>query len=162
MSTTVLPGETLRAGEIKAHAARTDANVSQSSSNNRRGQMSADHIFLVGRILLGGMFVVAGLRHLMIAPVLTLAVAARGVPFSRAVLLAGTGFQIVAGLALVLGFCIAWAALGLILFTVVASVLLVNFWDKEGEEQIALTNAFQTNIGLIGGLMLAAAYGLRP
>jgi hypothetical protein len=26
----------------------------------------------------------------------------------------------------------------------------------------ALTNAFQTNIGLIGGLMLAAAQGLRP
>jgi hypothetical protein len=81
---------------------------------------------------------IAGLRHLMIVPVLTLAVAARGVPFPRAVLLAGTGFQIVAGLALVLGFCVAWAALGLILFTVVASVLLVNFRDKEGEERIAL------------------------
>ena len=34
--------------------------------------MTADHIFLAGRILLGGMFVVAGLRHLMIVPVLTL------------------------------------------------------------------------------------------
>jgi putative oxidoreductase len=43
--------------------------------------MSADHIFLAGRILLGGIFVVAGLRHLMIVPVLTPAVAARGVPF---------------------------------------------------------------------------------
>lgn len=124
--------------------------------------MSADLAVLVGRILLGGVFVVAGLRHLMIVPMLTIAVAARGVPFPRTVLLAGTGFQIVAGLALVLGFCVTWAALGLILFTVVASVLLVNFWDKEGEERIALTNAFQTNIGLIGGLMLAATQGLRP
>lgn len=123
--------------------------------------MSADLIVLAGRILLGGVFVVAGLRHLMIVPVLTLAVAARGVPFPRAVLLAGTGFQIVAGLALMLDFCVAWAALGLILFVIVASVLLVNFWDKQGEERIALTNAFQTNVGLIGGLMLAAAYGLR-
>ena len=124
--------------------------------------MSADHILLAGRILLGGMFVVAGLRHLMIVPVLTLAVAARGVPFPRGVLLAGTGFQIVAGLSLAYGLFVAWAALGLILFTVVASVLLVNFWDKEGEERIALTNAFQTNIGLVGGLMLAATQGLRP
>jgi putative oxidoreductase len=94
--------------------------------------------------------------------VLTLAVAARGVPRPRAMLLAGTGFQIVAGLALALGFFVTWAALGLILFTVVASLLLVNFWDKDGEERIALTNAFQTNIGLIGGLMLVAAQGLRP
>ena len=40
-----------------------------------------------------------------------------------------------------------------------ASVLLVNFWDKEGGERIALTNAFQTNIGLIGGLMITATQG---
>ena len=121
--------------------------------------MSADLIVLAGRILLGGMFVVAGLRHLTIVPVLSAAVAARGVPFPRAVLLAGTAFQIGAGLALVLGVFTSWAALGLILFTIVASVLLVNFWDKEGEERIALTNAFQTNIGLIGGLMISATQG---
>jgi putative oxidoreductase len=123
--------------------------------------MTADHIFLAGRILLGGMFVVAGFRHLMIVPVLTAAVAARGVPFPRAVVLAGTGFQIAAGLSFVDGFFIAWTALALILFTIVASVMLVNFWDKQGEERIALSNVFQTNIGLIGGLMIAAAHGLR-
>ena len=124
--------------------------------------MSADLIVLAGKILLGGVFVVAGLRHLMIVPVLATAVAARGVPFPRAAVLAGTGFQIVAGLALVLGFFVTWASLGLILFTIVASFLLVNFWDKEGEERIALSNAFQTNIGLIGGLLLAAALNPAP
>jgi putative oxidoreductase len=107
------------------------------------------------------MFVVAGLRHLMIVPMLTHAVAARGVPFPRAVLLGGTGFQIVAGLSLAYGLHVAWAALGLILFTIVASVMLVNFWDKQGEERVALANAFQTNVGLIGGLMIVAAHGLR-
>ena len=124
--------------------------------------MSADLIVLAGKILLGGVFVVAGLRHLMIVPVLATAVAARGVPFPRAAVLAGTGFQIVAGFALVLGFFVTWASLGLILFTIVASFLLVNFWDKEGEERIALSNAFQTNIGLIGGLLLAAALNPAP
>jgi len=119
--------------------------------------MSVDLIAPAGRILLGGMFVVAGLRHLMILPGLTMVVKARGVPFPRAVLLAGTGFQIVAGLALAFGFFVSWAAIGLILFTIVASVMLVNFWDKKGEERIALANAFQTNVGLIGGLLLAAA-----
>ena len=123
--------------------------------------MSADLVVLVGRILLGGIFVIAGLRHLMIVPILTGAVGARGLPFPRALVLAGTGFQIAAGLTLMYGLFVAWAALGLILFTIVASIMLVNFWDKEGEERIALTNAFQTNVGLIGGLMLAAAQGLR-
>jgi len=108
------------------------------------------------------MFVVAGFRHLMIVPVLTMAVQARGLPFPQAVVLAGTGFQIVAGLALVFGFFVTWAALGLIAFTVVASVMLVNFWDKEGEERTTLTNVFQTNVGLIGGLLLAAALTPAP
>ena len=123
--------------------------------------MSADHLVLAGRILLGGIFVVAGLRHLRIVPILTAAVEARGLPLPRVVVLIGTGFQITAGLTLMHGMFIAWAALGLILFTIVASVMLVNFWDKQGEERIALANAFQTNVGLIGGLMLAAAQGLR-
>jgi putative oxidoreductase len=124
--------------------------------------MTVDLIVLIGRTLLGGMFVVAGFRHLMIVPVLTMAVQARGLPFPQAVVLAGTGFQIDAGLALVFGFFVTWAALGLIAFTVVASVMLVNFWDKEGEERTALTNVFQTNIGLIGGLLLAAALTPAP
>ena len=120
--------------------------------------MSADLIVLAGRILLGGVFVVAGLRHLMIVPVLSVAVAAgRAVPARRPSCRHRLPDR--RGPGRVLGFFTSWAALGLILFTIVASVLLVNFWDKEGEERIALTNAFQTNIGLIGGLMISATQG---
>ena len=120
----------------------------------------ASGLVVIGRVLLGGIFVVAGLRHLLILPVLTAALEQRGVAAARAVLLAGTAFQIVAGAALVLGLFVTLASLGLILFTVVASFLLVNFWDKQGEERVALANAFQTNVGLVGGLMLTAALGL--
>jgi putative oxidoreductase len=84
------------------------------------------------------------------------------VPFPGAVLLAGTGLQIVAGLALMLGFFVTLASLALILFTIVASGLLLNFWDKQGEERIGMTNAFQSNFAIIGGLLLTAAQGLRP
>lgn len=124
--------------------------------------MSADLVAFAGRVLLGGMFVVAGLRHLTIVPALTTAVEARGLPFPRTVVLVGTAFQIAAGFALAVGFCVTWAALGLILFTAVASVMLVNFWDRQDEERIALANAFQTNIGLIGGLLLAVALTPAP
>ena len=120
----------------------------------------ASGLVVIGRILLGGIFVVAGLRHLLILPVLTTALEQRGVSAPRAMLLAGTAFQIVAGAALVLGLFVTLASLGLIVFTVVASFLLVNFWDKQGEERVALANAFQTNVGLVGGLMLTAALGL--
>jgi hypothetical protein len=39
----------------------------------------------------------------------------------------------------------------------VLSVMLVNFWDKQGEERVALANAVQTSIGLVGSRLLAAA-----
>ena len=120
----------------------------------------ASGLIVIGRVLLGGIFVVAGLRHLLILPVLTAALEQRGVTAARAMLLAGTAFQIVAGASLVLGLFVTLASLGLIVFTVVASFLLVNFWDKQGEERVALANAFQTNVGLVGGLMLTAALGL--
>lgn len=120
----------------------------------------ASGLIVIGRILLGATFVVAGLRHLLILPILATALEKRGVAAPRSLLLAGTGFQIVAGAALVLGLFVTLASLGLIVFTVVASFLLVNFWDKQGEERVALANAFQTNVGLVGGLLLTAALGL--
>jgi putative oxidoreductase len=122
----------------------------------------ASGLFIVGRVLLGGIFAFAGLRHFVNLTPLTTALEQRGVAAPRAVLLAGTAFQIVAGLALMLGIFVTLASLGLIVFTIVASLLLDNFWDKQGAERIAVTNSFYKNVGLVGGLMLTTALGLLP
>ena len=37
------------------------------------------------------------------------------------------------GSALILGFEPGWAALGLVLFTIVASIVFLDFWNEEGE-----------------------------
>jgi len=85
------------------------------------------------------------------------ALKARGVPAARFVLIAGSVFQIIAGLLLMLGVCPRAAALGLVLFTVVASIMFLNFWDAEGPAREAGRIGFQTNVGIIGGLLIAAA-----
>lgn len=117
-------------------------------------------LWFVGRLLLGGLFVVGGVHHFFILPGITQALAARGVPTARLVLLSGSVFQILAGLALIFGFYPAWAALGLVVFTVAASVLLVNFWDMEGPARASAINTWQSNLAIIGGLLVAAAYSL--
>jgi putative oxidoreductase len=77
------------------------------------------------------------------------------------VLIAGSGFQLVCGLLFILGISVALAAAGLIVFTVSASIMLLNFWSlDEGPEREGLMNAFMTNIAMIGGLLIAAAYSL--
>lgn len=52
---------------------------------------------VVGRLLLGGLFVVGGVRHFFIAPQLVQAMTARGVPAPRLVLYIGSAYQVILG-----------------------------------------------------------------
>ncbi|TMQ29538.1 MAG: DoxX family protein [Planctomycetota bacterium] len=117
-------------------------------------------LLFIGRLLLGGLFVVGGIRHLFDLPAITQAIAARRIPAAKLALLSGTAFQIVAGLALIFDFYPTWAALGLVAFTVAASVLLLNFWSMDGPARDNAVNAWQSNLAIIGGLLVTAAHSL--
>jgi putative oxidoreductase len=82
---------------------------------------------------------------------------ARGVPFPHLTLYAGSIFQAICGACLMLGVAIAPAALGLVVFTIAASVMLANFWDKEGEAREMMKSVCLSNAAIVGGLLLAAA-----
>jgi len=118
-------------------------------------------LWLLGRLLLGGLFVVAGIRHFFIFGAVQQAIAARGVPFARLVLVAGSAFEVLAGTSLIAGVAVAYAALGLALFTVAASVMLLNFWGMEGSAREAAINAWQSNLAIVGGLLVAGAHSLH-
>ena len=117
-------------------------------------------ILLLGRLLLGGLFVVAGVRHMFLIPALTQRIAKRGVPFPLLVLLAGSAFQFIAGLLVIFGLFLPIAAFGLVLFTLAASVMLLNFWDMEGQPRQSTINVWLSNMAIIGGLMIIAAQGM--
>jgi len=91
---------------------------------------------------------------------LTEVIAARGVPAPRLVLLVGSAFQFVAGLLLILGLFVVPAALALVLFTLTASVMLVNFWDMEGPARDAAINVWLSNLAIVGGLLISAAHAM--
>jgi putative oxidoreductase len=114
---------------------------------------------LLGRLLLGAYFAWAGLHHFTSLAPIAASMTARGVPAARAVLVIGSIFQTVCGLALMFGFCPAWAALGLVLFTIVASLMFLDFWNKQGEARAGAVSTWKTNLALIGGLLIAAACG---
>jgi putative oxidoreductase len=114
-------------------------------------------LLVLGRVLLGGLFVYGGLHHFFIMPPLVAMIGARGVPFPRLVLIAGSIFQVTAGALFIAGIWTAASAIGLILFTLVASIMLLNFWDTQGPARETLKQAWQTNLAIIGGLLIAAA-----
>ena len=120
--------------------------------------MSAQSLALVvGRVLLGVFFALGGIHHFSALDPISQAMARRGVPAPRLVLIVGSLFQIVAGLMLAAGVYVQAAALGLVVFTIVASIMLVNFWDLDGAAREGAVTTWKSNLAIIGGLLIAAA-----
>jgi len=113
-------------------------------------------LLIIGRILLGGLFFTAGLRHFFDFDMLSRQLGARGVPLPQLALLIGTTFQIVAGMGLMFGVYVLPASIGLVVFTLVASVLMLNFWDLQGEPRKTARQIWQANLAIIGGLLISA------
>lgn len=122
------------------------------------GAIAADWLLIIGRILLGGLFVTAGLQHFFEFGPLADHLASRRVPLPQVALLLGTAFQIFAGLGLMFGFYLFQASIGLAVFTLVASALMLNFWDLDGEPRRSARQIWQSNLAIIGGLLISAAY----
>lgn len=117
----------------------------------------SDLPLILGRLLLGGLFVFGGVQHYFIAPMLVQVMTARGIPAPKLVLAMGSVFQTVFGLLLMLGIFVAPAALALVLFTLVASWMFLNFWSLSGPERETALHGLVTNVGIVGGLLIAAA-----
>ncbi len=113
----------------------------------------------VGRLLLGGAFVFAGLRNIANAKLLSGMMAARGVPQAGLALWAGIVLQIVAGLMLMVGFHAAYAAAALIVFLVAGTLMFHNFWDHQGPDRAARINGVVSNVALTGSFLLVIAAG---
>lgn len=109
-----------------------------------------------GMVLLGGVFVWAGIEHFLKFNEFVTQLAARKFPAPALLLAAGSAVEIVAGLCLATGFARPYAALVLVLFTIAASVLVLNFWRYAGHERQALRSAFTINVAVVGGLLISA------
>ncbi len=117
-------------------------------------------LFLVylGRFLLGGAFVVFGLRNIKNIPRLTEAMEKKGLlPQPRYWMMTGVGIQIVGGAMVALNFLPWLGALALIAFLLLAAYLFHAFWQFPKEEQTPHINAWIMNTALSGAFLMIAA-----
>jgi len=117
-------------------------------------------LVFLGRLLLGGAFVFAGVRNVQNAAFLTGLMAARGVPQARPALWAGIVLQIIAGALVMGGLWVAIASAVLVLFLIVATPMFHNFWDHQGPDRAARINGFVGNVALSGGFLTLIAQSL--
>ncbi|KWV95077.1 MULTISPECIES: DoxX family protein [unclassified Erythrobacter] len=108
---------------------------------------------LVGRILLGALFVFAGFGKVMDTAGTAAYMEAES-PFPGSMALAVGVFEIVAGLVLASGYMTRIASLALVVFTALATL----FFHEQVTDQVQAAMALK-NLAIMGGLLMVFAYG---
>ncbi|HEY0526622.1 MAG TPA: DoxX family protein [Stellaceae bacterium] len=114
---------------------------------------------LVGRVLIGAIFVNSGFGKLTGFGGLVGQLAAKGLPLPWVAGALAVLFELGGGLALVLGFRTRHAAMALILFTMVATLIYHDFWHFTGPDRQRQFVNFMKNVAIVGGLVLLASRG---
>jgi putative oxidoreductase len=121
--------------------------------------LQSDPMMLLGRIMLGGIFVVSGYGKLMGLAAFAASLEKNGVPFASALAPVGAGVEFFGGLAIVLGLEVRHVALLMTAFVIVATLISHRFWEFEGAARKAQEINLSKNVAIIGGFILLHAAG---
>ena len=109
------------------------------------------YLFLAGRVLYGGFFLLAGIGHFRHVAMMTPYAAAKGIAAPRLSVLGAGLLIILGGLSVLLGVRPTWGVLALTVFLVPTSFLMHNYWAATDPtvRQMDEIN-FKKNIALLG------------
>jgi len=114
---------------------------------------------LVARIFLGAIFVMSGIAKLTDHTGTVQHMEHAGIPAADTLCWIAGIAEVAGGLAVIFGFLTRLAGIGLIIFTVLATVSFHNFWSFTGDEQKMQMVQFMKNLAILGGLFLLVANG---
>ena len=117
---------------------------------------------LVARLLLALMFILAGFGKLTDIQGTAGYIASGGLPFPTLLAVAVGLFELLGGIALVIGFQARIIGLLMALFTIAASVAFHPYWSVPAEQQYITQLLFMKNISVAGGMLLLSALGAGP
>ncbi len=119
-----------------------------------------DFMLLVGRVMIGGVFLAGGLGKLMAVGAFAASLARNGLPQPLLLAYLGGLVEFLGGLALVIGLAARYAAALLILFVIVATAISHRYWEFADLQQRRMqTINFTKNVMVAGGLVLVCAAG---
>ena len=114
---------------------------------------------LIGRILLGAIFVVSGFAKLTDPASAEGYMNTAGIPHADILVYVAGIAELAGGLALAFGFLARVAALGLVVMLGIISVYFHNFWALDGDAAKMQMVQFMKNLGIMGGLLMVVAQG---
>ncbi len=114
----------------------------------------------VARILLAALFLISGVRKLMVFGIVSGMMAGKGFPVPDVFLGLAILLEIAGGLMLIANWNAKYAAWALAAFTLVSGAIFHGFWNVWGAAPPVFNNEvnhFLKNIAIVGGLLLVAA-----
>src|SRR5258708_36386556 len=90
--------------------------------------MNYIYLFVLGRILLGGYFIMSGYGHFKNLKMMTGYAESKGVPMPREGILLTGLMMILGGLGILLGVQIGWSVLLLVIFLLAVSFKMHDYW----------------------------------
>ncbi len=112
-----------------------------------------------GRLLLASLFLPAGIGKITGFAGTVGFISSAGLPFPELAAAFALTLEIVGSIALIIGVGTRPAALALALFTLVASFFFHAYWAVPADQQFVTQLLFFKNIGVVGGLLMLAAWG---
>lgn len=114
---------------------------------------------LLGRIAIAALFLPAGLNKLMGIEGTTGYFDSLGLPAAALLVWVVIAIEVLGGIALILGYQTRIVAIGLAIFTVVASIAGHAFWAAPADAAFIAQLLFYKNIAVTGGLLILASSG---
>jgi len=114
---------------------------------------------LVGRILLGLIFVLSGFAKISGFDGTAGYIASKGLPLPQLLAALTIVVELGGGLALMAGFYTRQAVVALAGFSLLTAVVFHNFWAAPQAEQMGQQINFMKNLAIAGGMLVLAAFG---
>jgi uncharacterized membrane protein YphA (DoxX/SURF4 family) len=114
-------------------------------------------VFLVGRLIVGGMYLMAGVENLLQLEAKAGYTASKGVSNATFWVAASSLLLLFGGLSIVAGFRPHLGVGALVLFLVPVTLIMHNYWTMTGIQATVEFHAFMGNVGLLGSALLFAA-----
>jgi putative oxidoreductase len=120
----------------------------------------ADVTLLIGRLALIALFVISATGKFTNLSGTAATLASKGLPAPMVLATVAAVGELAGALGVAVGLFTRVAALGLVVFTILASITIHNYWILEGAARQGQFIHFMKNVGIIGGLLIV--FGVGP
>jgi uncharacterized membrane protein YphA (DoxX/SURF4 family) len=117
-----------------------------------------EYFCLVGRILFGGFFILAGIDHFTHVSMMASYTASKKIPAPKLAVLGSGVLAILGGISVVFGVQPTWGVILLVIFLVPVTIGMHNYWADTDPQARQMNQAmFKKNVALLGAALMFLA-----